>query len=529
MILENNLIKKERPRYNVYLKDDKTYPYLRLDPREEFPRLTVVRRRARDGAHYFGPYTPARAMHKTIRFLGRVFPLRQCREEEFRRRSRPCLNFEVGRCPGPCSDRIGREEYRELVREVVLFLKGRHGKLIRLLEKRMEETAGDLLFEEAAAVRDRLTEMRHFSERQAAHQTVFPSADVIGLAARRPGWAIYVLFIRHGNIVGGTSRHLELAAASEGEILEIFLERFYSVREDIPARVLLPVDAADMDLIEAYLSRRGGRRVRLKVPSRGQGVELLLLARKNALAARVGERRSTDVGDMDPEEAGPILGKSMPRRIEVYDASNIRGKEAVAGMVLWVDGSLDRSGYRRFRIRNASGLDDYAMICEAVRRRLARVRKGEVPPPDLILVDGGAGHLGAAVRERDRAGLEGIRVIGISKGERRRDGDRLHLEDGTAPSLSQSSPLLRFFGRLRDEAHRYSISYHRKRRQAGIKKSFLDGITGVGPRRKAILLNYFGSLEGIGRASLEDLMAVPGLPGEVAGNVFRSLRETGNH
>jgi excinuclease ABC subunit C len=525
LILENNLIKGLRPRYNIFLRDDKTYPYIRLDAREEFPRLTVVRRPRKDGALYFGPYTPARAMRQTIRVLGRLFPLRQCRGKEYRNRARPCLNFEVGRCPGPCSQRITPDEYRELVREVILFLKGKHDKLTATMEKRMKKAAAGMRYEEAAALRDRLEEMNRFTERQAIRQTLFPSADVIGLAYRPSEWVVFVLFIRHGNVTGGKPSYLDRGSTNEeSEILRIFIERFYSSREDIPARVILPVNVEEKTLLESYLTARRKKKVKIIIPSRGQGVELLLLARKNALGAGERKRAKRPGAEIPWPDYEFEPGGEAPERIEVYDASSIHGHEAVACLVVWEEGFFRKGEYRRFRMRSHPGMDDYAMVREALRRRLGRVKKGEVPLPDMILVDGGAGHVSSMIGVLKDYGLAGVRVIGLSKGRSRSEGDRLHLEDGTVPELSSDDPMMRFLGRLRDEAHRFTVGYHRKRRRAGLKRSVLDEIRGVGPRRKAVLLNFFGDLESLARAGLEDLKAVPGIPADTAEAVYQKFR-----
>ncbi len=520
LILENTLIKRHQPRYNVLLRDDKTYPYLRVNPREAFPRLTVTRRPRVDGALYFGPYVSVAAMRKTVHYIGTLFPLRTCEDDRPPKRSRPCLNFEIGRCLGPCAGKVTAEHYHETVDELILFLKGKQLTLKKRLQKKMLQAATAMRFEEAARLRDRLRAMSQFFERQDVFATDLPSADVVGLAQGAEGWTAYVLLVRHGHVVGGEPHRLQADPYSgEAEVLQGFLERFYSGRDEVPAKVVLPVAVEEADLLERFLTSRAGRRVRLLVPSRGRGLELLLLARRNALTMqrRRGRRTTTPPkdlwGDLVPDGG-------RPERIEVYDASSLRGQDTVVGMVLWEGGAFRKSGYRRFRIRTAPGSDDYAAIREAVGRRAARIRKGEERAPDLVLVDGGAGHVSAVRGELDRGGLSAVQVVGISKGERRREGDRLHLVDGSIPSLPPEAPLVRFLGSLRDEVHRYAVGYHRLLRGMAMKASMLDEVPGLGPRRKAILVSHFGDPHAVVAATLDDLLAVPGLPPVVAKAVY---------
>jgi excinuclease ABC subunit C len=520
LILENSLIKRHRPRYNVVLRDDKTYPYLRLDVRAEYPRLDVVRRVAEDGAAHFGPYVSARAMRRTLRTIASLFPLRTCQGESPPVRLRPCLNFEIGRCLGPCAARTTPEAYREVVDELVLFLRGRDRQLARRLEERMRTAAGALCFEEAARLRDRLREMEKFFRPQSMYGVPFPSADVVGQARGGAGWTVYVLQVRRGAVSGGDAHHLDHdRGAAEAEVLEAFLERYYSGPADIPAEIVVPFLPQGKDVLEEFLRERAGRKVTFWAATRGRGLDLLLLAGKNAQSAATRRRERTAVPAAALWERLGLRG--IPRRIEVYDASTLMGSQTVVGMALWREGALDRKGHRRFIIRGEAALDDLASLRQAVGRRLARVAAGEFPAPDLLLVDGGAGQVAAAAAALERVGPGGIVVAGIAKGETRRGNDRVHLRDGGELDAPPEDPLVRFLGLLRDEAHRQAVTFHRERRSASMLRSTLDGIKGLGPRRRDILLQHFGTVEALSRATPEDLAALPGLPEEVRREIHR--------
>ncbi len=532
-LLENSLIKRHQPKYNVVLRDDKSYPHLRIDTRQEFPRVEVVRRPRRDGALYFGPYVSVRALRRTLHFLGTVFPLRPCPGTAPPRRTRPCLNREIGRCLGPCTGEVDRKRYHETVRDLLLFLKGRRGTLIGRLRRRMSAAAGDLRYEEAARARDHLREIEAAFQRQAVHGRDSASLDVLGLAHHQRGWAAYLLRVRHGQVVAGEPH--ELAAdpsLQEQEILAECVERLYAGEREIPRRILLPVVPAAHEHLAEILSGRAGRPVRIATPSRGRGLDLLLMARRNAMAILDDRDRSRARLPMSAEAAAEwrtiFPGTSAPGRIEIYDASNLGGTDGVVGMVAWDRGGIPKGEKRRFAIRGAKAGDDYGMLREAFARRLERVARSQEELPDLVVVDGGTGHVGAMRSVMEAAG--GPRqppLIGIAKGERRRDGDRLHGPDGAPIDLSPASPLVRFIGGLRDEVHRYTVTYQRVRRGLDLTRSVLDRVPGVGARRKAILLAHFGSPDAVATATIEDLAAVPGLPAAVGRAVFDHFHPTG--
>ncbi len=530
-LLENALVKRHQPKYNVVLRDDKSYPHLRIDTRQEFPRVEVVRRPRRDGALYFGPYVSVRALRRTLHFLGTVFPLRPCPGTAPPRRTRPCLNREIGRCLGPCTGEIDRKRYHETVRDLLFFLKGRRGTLIGRLRRRMSVAAGDLRYEEAARARDHLREIEAAFQRQAVHGRDSASLDVLGLANHQRGWAVYLLRVRHGQVVAGEPHELTVdPSLRESEILGECLERLYTGDREIPRRILLPVMPDGLEHLTSILSIGAGRPVTVSNPSRGRGLDLLLMARRNAMAI-FQNNQSWPRLPLSAEAAGEwraiFPDEPPPERIEIYDASNLGGTGGVVGMAAWDRGELPRGGKRRFAIRSANPGDDYGMLREAFSRRLARISRGGEPPPDLVVVDGGAGHVSAMRSVLDAARGHRPLLLGIAKGERRRDGDHLFGPDATRLGFSTDSPLVRFLGGLRDEVHRYTVNYQRVRRGLDLTRSAVDRVPGVGAKRKAILLAHFGSPAAVASATIEDLAAVPGLPAAVARAVFRHFHPTG--
>jgi excinuclease ABC subunit C len=530
-LLENALIKRHQPKYNVVLRDDKSYPHIRIDTRLDFPRIEVVRRPRRDGALYFGPYVSVRALRRTLHFLGTVFPLRPCAGSEPPKRSRHCLNHEIGRCLGPCSGGIDRDRYHEAVNELILFLKGHRGALVRRLRRQMSAAAAELRYEDAARLRDRLGEIEDAFERQSIEGADSVSLDILGLAHHQRGWAVYVLRVRHGQVVSGEPHQLAVdPSLSEPELLGECIERLYAGASEVPRRILLPVKPAGQEELEALLGAKAGHTVTIAAPSRGRGLDLLLMARRNAMSIHQ-ERRPATLLPFSVEAAAEWRDRfgsiPQPERIEIYDASNLGGTDGVVGMVAWDRGRLPKEEKRRFAVRSASSGDDYGMLREALSRRLARVARGTEAMPDAIVVDGGAGHVGAMRSVLD--GFEGARplLLGIAKGERRRDGDHLFGPDAAPLGLPPDSPLVRFIGGLRDDVHRYTVAYQRVRRGLGLTRSVMDRVPGVGAKRKSVLLAHFGSPETVASATLEDLAAVPGIPATVARDVYRHFHPGG--
>jgi excinuclease ABC subunit C len=526
LLLENELIKRHRPPFNVRLRDDKQYLVLRLDPREEWPRLTLVRRFASDGAWYFGPYTSSASMYESISNLRKVFPLRSCSEAVFRdhaRRGRPCIEYEMKRCPAPCCGRVAPPEYAELVEGTALFLRGRSSELVDELRARMARAAAEERFEDAARLRDRIAAVERTVERQQVVSERRVSRDVFGLARRGAEVEVQALAVRDGRLVGSASHSFSAVELDDGALMSSFLGQYYGgVASDLPAEVLSPAPIEDEGALEALLRERAGRAVRVQAPQRGPGRELVALATTNAelaLARRLEARESVEAA---LEELRERLGLArLPRRIECYDVSTLQGSLAVASRVVFEDGRPRKADYRRYRIRQAAGGDDYDCLREVMRRRLDKWERE--PLPDLLLVDGGKGQLGvvsAALADRglavDHAGIAKERdESGPSPRVRRSGGlkaERVFLPSRKdAVSLPPDSRGLLLLQRVRDEAHRFAIEFQRALRTRANLTSVLEEIPGIGPGKRRALLRELGSLRAVREASVERLRAVAGL------------------
>ncbi len=529
LVLEDALIKKHRPPYNTRLRDDKRYPYVKITA-EAFPRIEVVRRPERDGAHYFGPFTSSRDLRRLLRLAQKLFPLRTCNLDlEGGKRYRPCLYYHLGKCPAPCAGLISPEDYRRYVEEAVLFFSGKVERLVSHLEERMREAAAAEQFEEAARIRDQLQALDRLRQRQAVALPERRDLDAVGIALGEGRGYGVVLLVREGRLLGKEGFPLVLPRESDPEgALEEFLDQYYARASSVPQEVLLPFPIPDRGLAGCLSSRRGGR-VEVKAPRRGKRRELVELAQRNAalLLQRLPQEAPSSEEDALDELARILDLRARPWRIEAYDVSNIQGREATGSMVVFVGGRPKREAYRRFRI-HTPGPDDYAMMAELLRRRLRHgleELQGMRPPggfgelPDLILVDGGKGQLNVALRVLEEMGLREIDVAALAKRE-----EEIYLPGVEGPlRLPRSSPALRLLQRIRDEAHRFAVEYHRLLRSRRSLESLLDGIPGIGPKRKAILLSRFGSLEGLKEASLEELLSLPGFPRRLAEGIYKAL------
>jgi excinuclease ABC subunit C len=517
LILENNLIKKHRPKYNVVLRDDKTYPSLRLSVQEPYPRLEVVRRIARDGAMYFGPFSSASAMRQTLRTIKTLFPLRQCRN--LKPQQRPCLNYQLGRCLGVCAGKADPAAYRAVVDEVILFFKGKNKALTDALRQRMKDAAGRLDFETAAKYRDRLAAIERTLERQHVVSTAHQDLDVFGLAQDRGQTAAVVMFVRRGALLGRKVVSLDAGDAAEPEILAQLLIQYYSADRLIPPFILTPVEVNDHDLIQDWLREMRGKSVKLLTPARGEKREMIDLARENAVNALEEKRRAADLaGDALIDLKTRLHLPEAPRRIECFDMSNLRGEAAVGAMVVLEEGRWAKQDYRRYRIKNASGLDDYGMMAEVLQRRLS---KDDPPQPDLLLLDGGRGQLSVVQAViKDLGVTDPPPLAGLAKG-RNGEADKVWLPGRKNPvDFKPGAPGLLLLMRIRDEAHRYVQDYHHRLRARQAAQSALDEIPGVGPARRKALLQHFGAINKIKKASLEDLSQVKGLPQKAAQAVY---------
>jgi excinuclease ABC subunit C len=532
LILENNLIKKFKPRYNINLKDDKTYFNLRLDLQNPFPKLTLVRRVRKDGARYFGPFSSSRAVKETINFIQRYFQLRQCTNSGFRNRSRPCLYYQMGQCLGACVGLADEKLYRERVREVILFLEGKDRQLIEILRQRMEEASRKLLFEEASRLRNQIQSIEQTVERQKIVSFTPVDQDVITYYRENAVMEVYVMFVRQGKLFEGQSFSLSAPELLEAEVISSFVKQFYAGDRVVPREILLSLEIEDSDAVAEWLTEQQGRRVTVKVPKRGSPLELLRMGQENAEISLRGKQIQEKSLRVTLGELRERLRLSrMPQRIECFDISNIGGTAATGSMVVFQDGKPDKSQYRRFRIKTLSHPDDYGMMYEVLLRRYSKMAAGD-DVPDLIMVDGGKGQLQVTLEVFKDLALEGIDAIALAK--TRRLEKRLEMKDKSGekvyiprikdpihlPKHSQATFLLQ---KIRDESHRFAISYHKKLRKKHDLQSILDDIPSVGRIRKRELLRHFKTLNQIQKASVEDLQGVTGINRTTAEKIFQAL------
>jgi excinuclease ABC subunit C len=530
ILLECVLIKRHRPHYNVRLKDDKTYPYLKLTVNEDWPRAHLSRRVARDGARYFGPFASAGSVHTTIALLERIFHLRSCRKSVTGEERRPCLEFHINRCSGPCIGAVTRDQYREAVDQAVMFLEGRQDAVLRGLRTGMERAAKRMEYERAALIRDQIKAVEAIVEKQ---KIAAAEGDLDAVAFVQGGdQAVALVFqVRQGRLVGRESFVLTGTREEEpSHIMTVFVQQYYSSAEYVPKRILLQHPLEEMPVIQGWLEGRRGRKVELRVPARGLGRDLVAMVADNAREAmeqgRIRSVAAPDVLAAALEELRKELSlPAAPRRLECYDISNVQGTSAVGSMVVLEGGVPRKSHYRRFRIRTVEGADDCAMIHEVLLRRFKKVSvddrgdNGWAVLPDLVLIDGGRGQLNAALRAMEEAGVGRVPAASLAKEE-----EMVFLPGLSDPlKLPRESPALRLLQRARDEAHRFALGYYRK---VHLKRTFvssLDGIPGLGPGRKRALIRRFGSVDGIRRATVEELRSVRGMTETVARRVKDSL------
>jgi len=522
LVLEANLVRERQPRYNVTLKDDKRYPYLKITVNEEYPRLLLVRTAGPDGARYFGPYTDVKSLRRAMRLLRAAFPLRTCGDLEARMRLRKdCLSLHIGRCSGPCVARISRQEYARIVDELLLFLSGRRPDLVEDLEREMESAAERMEYEKCALLRDRIAALRRVPFGRRLVDPGQPEADVLGLAREGAEGCVAILKVRDGRVVDQETRFFDCGGEVEpAELMASFVEQHYHAAAAAPRRILLAQECAGAALLESWLEKEKGARTQIRVPKRGVMRRLAAMAARNAshaLRARIeGGARADDA----IEELREALGlPAAPYVIDCYDVSNISGRHAVGSRVVFVAGEPDKRAYRKYSIEDSSG-GDTAMLREIVGRSLARrVREGD-EPPDLIVVDGGAGQVSAAIEAATEVGLETVPVIGLAKGR-----ELVYVPGRGAPTeLERRSGALRLLQRLRDEAHRFGITYHRSKRRSAQLATLLDGVPGVGPSRRTALMRRFGSADGVAVASEAEIASVRGLGPLTARRIKEALR-----
>lgn len=536
LLLEETLIKKHRPRYNVFWRDDKTYISLRLDTRKPFPKLEIVRlrRRPRDGALYFGPYASARKVRETVRTLHEIFLLRQCSEAQFRearRTGRPCLNCQMRKCYGPCVGNIGETDYAAIVRNVVQFLRGQADALVADLGRRMEAAAADEDFEAAARLRDQVAAVTATLEHQQVVSTTWASRDVFGLYREAHALEIAVLHVRDGRLLEATARSFAKVQEPDEAFFGAFLLSFYDAAGIIPAEVLVPVALADAASVGEVLAERRGARVEITAPQRGEKRKLVELASKNArVAFEAGKDREARRRDLLDEVRKALRLRRAPERIDCFDMSNIAGAHRVGVVVVFRDGEPDKAEYRKFRIRTVEQGDDYAMMHEVLSRRYVRA-KAEGGLPDLVVIDGGKGQLNVARAVLRELGLGGLDVVSVAKDKAAWTAGRLRLEKVYVPNvkepvrLKRNAPVRFLIERVRDEAHRFAIAYHKQVRRKSQFASVLDEVPGIGPARKRALLQHFGSLTRIRAATPEELAAAPKMTRAAAAAIHGALHE----
>lgn len=501
LILESNLIKRHRPRFNVVLRDDKQYPYLRLPIKDRFPRLSIVRKVQKDGALYYGPYTPAGALRETLKVIKKSFPLATCTIDIDGTAERACLEFEIKRCMAPCTGNQTQEDYLKIVGQVRQFLEGRDHELLDDLRAQMETAAEREEYEEAARLRDRLFKIERTLEKQRITQTAAIDQDVIGLARQGTAVDLQLLFVRGGLLIGRKDFFWPQSADdSDEDLVRSAIEQFYNKDGQPPKELLVPTALADAALIEQWLSDKRGSGVKVLAPERGTKHQLVLLAEENAAAAAANHLRDEALDRQAVEDLKRLLHlEQAPRRIEGFDISNTMGNQSVASMVVWEDGQMKKADYRRFKIQTVIGANDFASMQEVVARRYGDSEN--LARPDLILIDGGLGQLAAAMEGLKQVGHGGQAIMGLAKARGEKD-ERIFLPGRKNPILLRpNAPATHLVQRIRDEAHRFAITYHRKLRGKAFTASKLDRIIGIGEITRTKLLKTFGSVEALIDAS----------------------------
>ena len=555
LILENTLIKRHRPPFNTRLRDDKSYPYIKIDPKEDFPLVSFTRQVRDDGAHYFGPFASAYSVRHTLDLLKKLFPYRSCTKAITGTDPRPCLEYFIHRCVAPCVGHASREEYGQVIRQVLLFLEGNTGTVTRQLKGQMQQASAALKFERAARLRDQVQAIQRVTEEQKVVSSRAEDMDVIGLAQEKDEAWVEVFFIRKGKLIGRDHFTVEgTQDESPDRVLAVFVKQFYDRASYVPPQLLLPQAPDEADLIEEWLQSRRGGRVVLRVPVRGEKRKLVAMVGKNASQALHQSRVSRLAGQNALDGAMRELQEALnlprpPRRIECYDISNIRGTDAVGSMVVFEGGKAKPAHYRRFKIRTVGEIDDYAMMREVLRRRFGKLEPavlnfdasedtgeplsatgpGKAEPtketwgtvPDLVIIDGGKGHLSTA----HQVFLElGISTDAIPLASLAKEREELFIPQVAEPiMLPRNAQSLFLVQRVRDEAHRFAITYHQRLRSQRQVRSRLDAVPGIGPKRRRLLLQRFGSVKGVQAAELEDLASVPGMTRELAQRVKEQL------
>lgn len=517
LILEHNLIREYRPQYNVRLKDDKRYPFLKIAMNERYPRISVVRRIKRDGARYFGPYTDVKAMRKTLRLLVKLFPIRTCRV--LTNRKRPCLDFYIGRCLGPCWEFDDDDSYRQVIDEASMFLEGKVSSVLESLEKRMKSASDKKDFELAASLRDRISDIETVILKQNVVSPKRIDQDVVAVAREGKRACGVVVEVREGKLLRTEKIRISCRRdTADSEVLLGFVEQYYLMARSIPPEVILGGDVKDAEELAERLGELRGASVRATVPKRGKKRELVTIARRNAQVA-LGE--TLELGRGLAELRQRLELTKTPRHIEAVDISLSAGKEPVGSLVVFVDGKPKKGDYRKYKIKTVKGTDDFAMIAEVVTRRFRKLIEDGDSLPDLLLVDGGRGQLSAARKALESLEVRGVPVVALAK----KDEEIYALGRPDPIRLSKSAAELRLLMQIRNEAHRFAITFHRSLRSKKAFASVLDNVPMVGEKRKKLLLDHFGSVEKLRKATIDELYCIQGIGPSTARAILESLAE----
>jgi len=536
--LEQNLVKRHRPPFNVRLRDDKSFPYIAVTVEDEFPRVMFTRERHRRGVVYFGPYANAKKVRETLDVLNRVFPYRPCEGPKPGRHSGiPCLDYHIDRCLAPCVGYVSKEDYRAIIDQVIEFLSGDTDPIQRELERKMRDAAGEERFEEAARYRNRLRSVQHLAERQAADRRSVGTIDVIGLAAEGDRAVVQVFPLRDGRMIDRYSFHLENVGGQDiTTVLESFCLEYYGSAPSVPPQIVVPRDAGETAALSEFLSERRGARVEVRAAERGEKRRLQELAAENARHALVSDAHQSELKRLRRvealEELREVLNlEALPIRIECFDISTVMGQDNVGSMVVFQDGVVKKAHYRKFGVRGQEGMDDFAAMAEVVSRRFSRLSdvtaeqydESFAATPNLVVIDGGKGQLSAALAAMQKFDLPRVAVVALAK----------RIEEVFVPGqpdpirLAAHSPGLQLLQRIRDEAHRFAVGFHRQRRDTRSFGSIFDELEGVGPARRRALLQHFGSAERFLAATQEELEGVPGVPAKTARSIYAQLHKAG--
>ncbi|MBZ2175922.1 excinuclease ABC subunit UvrC [Schnuerera sp. xch1] len=542
LILEANLIKKHRPKYNILLRDDKQYPYIKVTTNEKYPRVLKTRRVLKDGAKYFGPYPSGYAVNDTIDIIRNLYPIRTCNKnfDKKIKKVRPCLNYYIGRCLGPCQENVDEDKYMEMIDEIIMFLNGKEDKLIDIIEKKMKKASENLDFESAAKYRDQINSLNIILEKQKVVSSNIVDQDVVGMARGIDEVCIQVFFIRSGKIMG--REHFILSDTfndDRQEILSSFVKQFYLGTAYVPKEILIEERIKDMEAVSKWLSEKRGNKVNLRVPKRGEKSKLMEMVRKNAvdMLNQYGDRflKEKKRNEKALKQLKAVLNfEKFPNRIEAYDISNISGVSSVGSMVVFDKGEPRKSDYRRFKIKTVSTSDDYKSMEEIIKRRFTRgIKEKEMLKenkidvsrfstfPDLVMIDGGKGQVNIVLEAIKELGLD-IPVCGLVKDDFHKTRGIIYNNEEIR--LNQDSPGFRLIYKIQEEAHRFAISYHRSLRSKDMLKSELDGIRGIGKKRKIALLNHFQTMDNIKNATIEELVEVENMNRRTAESLYNYFR-----